>query len=516
MSNPVVSGWTPANIDVNWLLATPITILVLAGLVAMMVDAFSKKKAYVAGVALAGIAASMFACFRLWDTPAALAMSFGLKGDAATSQLTADNYALLLSLIILAAGALTVIMSLDYLKGQRLMRGEYFILLLFAMSAMILMVQATELITIFLALEAFSVSLYVLSAFARKRKRSAEAGLKYLLLGAFSSAFLLYGIALIYGTLGTTNLLEINRALASASTVGGDLSRYLLPAGIGMLLVGLGFKVAAVPFHLWTPDVYEGAPTPITAFMSVATKAAAFGVMGRVLLFAFPSARPEWEPIVVAMAIATMVVGNVVAITQNNVKRLLAYSSIAHAGYLLIAIVANDSVSLLYYLMGYAVMNIGAFAVVAHLAHDGREFSDISDFRGLAHRNPLVAVAMTIFMFSLAGIPFSIGFNAKFVLFLNAVGREYTGLVILAVLASAVSAFYYLRVVVAMWMREHDGQTAQAPARMAPGIGAVVTLCAILALLGGVVMNPLVGLASHANPSQAPGVAELPGSVARR
>jgi len=469
------TGWGPSGITVNWSLAMPIVVVVVTALVAMMTDVFSRHKEYVWLVTVVGLILAMFSCVRLWGN--GLPATFAPTNAPASGQLIADNYALLLDILFLAAGTLTAFVSHAWLEQRKLMHGEYYILMLFAISGMMLMVQATELITIFVALETFSICLYVLSAFARARKRSAEAGLKYLLLGAFSSAFFLYGIALIYGALGTTNLNEIAAALAvpaGSAPIGG----WSLPVGIGLLLVGLGFKVGAVPFHVWTPDVYQGAPTPVTGFMSVATKAAAFGAMGRILLFAFSTQQATWQPLVASMALATMIVGNFVAVRQTNVKRLLAYSSIAHAGYLLVGIVASDTVGVLYYLLTYSVMNLGAFAVVAAVGRQGKDYDTLDDFAGLYRRNPGLAIAMSIFMFSLAGIPPAIGFFAKFFLFATAVERGYTFLVIVAVLASAVSAYYYLRVVVAMWMREADPSARRA--HVAPGIAMVVALCAIL------------------------------------
>lgn len=486
------AGWGPSGITINWAMAMPIVVVVVAALAAMMTDAFSKHKEYTWLVTVAGLIVAMFACVRIWGN--GVPATFAPTNAPGSGQLVADNYALILDMLFLAAGTLTAFVSHAWLEQRKLMHGEYYVLLLFAISGMMLMVQATELITIFVALETFSISLYVLSAFARARKRSAEAGLKYLLLGAFSSAFFLYGIALIYGALGTTNLNEIATVLAAPSSV-VPFASYSLPVGIGLLLVGLGFKVAAVPFHVWTPDVYEGAPTPITGFMSVATKAAAFGVMGRILLFAFPTEQGSWQPIVTSMALATMIVGNFVAIWQTNVKRLLAYSSIAHAGYLLVGIVAGDTVGVLYYLLTYSAMNLGAFAVVAAVSRQGKEFDTLDDFAGLYRRNPGLAIAMSIFMFSLAGIPPFIGFFAKFFMFTVAVERGLTSLVVVAVLASAVSAYYYLRVVVAMWMREPDPNAKRA--HVAPGIAMVVALCAILTAAAFIAPNRLMSNATE-------------------
>lgn len=508
---------TPLGMDVNWALAWPAGILVIAALVAMMADAFSEDKEVAQYIAMLGIAVSILICIGLWR--ANPAPTFGLTDQPGTAQLAADHYGMFLSILILGVGMATVIMSGGYLHRQGLYHAEYFILMLFALAGMVLMVQATELITIFVALEAFSVSLYVLSAFARTKKRSSEAGLKYLLLGAFASAFFLYGVALIYGATGTTNIMGIHNRIPADGALTGYMAA-TVPIGIGLLLVGMAFKVAAVPFHMWTPDVYEGAPTPVTAFMSVATKAAAFGALGRILLSAFPAVHLSWEPLVGAMAVATMIVGNFVAVWQSDIKRLLAYSSIAHAGYILIGFVGvtaagvvGDSSGILFYLAAYGIMNIGAFAVVTYLGRDGQEFTRVEDFRGLAYRNTWQAVAMSIFLFSLAGIPPLIGFLGKWVLFVNAVGRNQTYLVIIGVLTSVVSVYYYLRVVVAMWMRAPEPHVKPGPAQA--GVTFVVTVCAVATFLIYVWPSGLVSSANSARPVEVPYHVQAPAALAQ-
>jgi NADH-quinone oxidoreductase subunit N len=488
-----VGLWSAPGISVNWGITIPIAIVVLTAMGAMMTDAFSKRKEYTALVTIGGLVVALFACLRLWGN--GFHATFAPIDAPIAGQLIADNYALFLCMLFVSVGLATAWISHTWLAQRNLMHGEYYVLMLFAISGMMLMVQATELITLFVGLETFSISLYVLSAFARSKKRSEEAGLKYLLLGAFSSAFLLYGIAFIYGAMGTTNLNVIADTLAQPGALAA-VGPYMLPAGIGLMLVGLGFKVAAVPFHLWTPDVYEGAPTPVTAFMSVATKAAAFGAMGRILLFAFPTASQSWQPLVASMALATMIVGNFVAVCQNNVKRMLAYSSIAHAGYVLIGIVAGDLPGILFYLLCYAVMNFGAFSVVAAMSRQGRDYDTFEDYNGLHHRNPGLALAMSVFMFSLAGIPPAVGFYGKFYLFAHAVERGYTGLVVVGVLTSVVSAWYYLRVVVAMWMRE--GEPGSRKLHVAPGIAIVVAACALFTVFAFLAPSRMIDAANDA------------------
>ncbi len=508
------------GVDINWLVALPLVVVVVTALVAMMADAFSENKTIAEGVTAVGLALAIVACLRLWQTD--LDPTFARASLPATGQMVADRYAMFLCILFCAAGLLTVLTSRSYLQRQGLFHAEYHILMLFAIAGMMLMVQATELITLFVALETFSIALYVLSAFARTRKRSSEAGLKYLLLGAFSSAFLLFGIAFVYGATGTTNLMQIQVQLglfSQGSLVGADptLMRYALPAGIGLILVGLGFKVAAVPFHIWTPDVYEGAPTPVTAFMSVATKAAAFGALGRILLTSFSGLQDLWGPMVGALAVATMILGNFVAVWQTNIKRLLAYSSIAHAGYLLVALVGQhpglpgvvgDTTGMLYYLMSYTAMNFGAFAVVAYLGRQRQEYTHLDDFRGLAHRNLPVAIAMSVFMFSLAGVPPFVGFFGKWVLFVNAVERGQTALVVVGVLTSVVSAYYYLKVVVNMWMRAPEPHIR--PWKLAPGNALVIGLCAFVTIAAGIVVNPFLSAAENAQMRETPIMVRAP------
>jgi NADH-quinone oxidoreductase subunit N len=366
-----------------------------------------------------------------------------------------DNYSLFFKVIFLITTGLTVLMSIRYLKDEESEHGEYYILVLFAAVGMMFMASAADLIIVFLGLETFSLSLYVLAGFFRTNPKSNESSLKYFLLGAFSTGFLLYGIALIYGATGTTNLKGIYEFLRRTPA----LLDPLLLIGMGLLIVGFGFKVASVPFHMWTPDVYEGAPTSITAFMSVGPKAAGFAAFLRVFLYAFSSLQTDWVWILWVLAVLTMTLGNVVAIAQKNIKRMLAYSSIAHAGYILVAMVAADELStasVLFYILAYAFMNLGAFGVIILFGKKGEENINLSDYSGMASKYPLLAAVMALFMFSLAGIPPTAGFVGKFYIFSAAVKAGYLGLAIIGVLNSALSVYFYLRVTVMMYMRNPE------------------------------------------------------------
>jgi NADH-quinone oxidoreductase subunit N len=345
-------------------------------------------------------------------------------------------------------------------------RGEYYMLMLFSISGMLLMAQAADLIVTFLALELLSIPLYVLAAFARPRADSEEAGLKYFLLGAFATGFVVYGITLVFGATGATALSGI-----AAAVVAGTFTKYLLLIGAALILVGFSFKVAAVPFHMWTPDVYQGAPTSVTGFMAVGAKAAGFAALLRIFVTALPSLDMDLVPVLWGLAALTMLVGNVLAISQTNIKRLLAYSSIAHAGYILMAFVtfgnpkvAPDAVaSALFYLATYAITSFGTWAVVIALEKPEGKGLEISDFAGLGRRRPLLAAAMTVFMLSLTGMPPTLGLVGKFYLFRTVIEGGFIGLAIIGVLTSLISAYYYLRVVVMMYMHAGDPETEQEP-----------------------------------------------------
>ncbi len=385
---------------------------------------------------------------------------WGTEGVAFNELVRMDNLSHFFNVIFLMAGLLTLLMSGSFVKREGLPPGEYCSLLLIALIGMLFMAGANDLMTVFLGLEIMSIPIYVLAGMLRTNPKSPEAGLKYLLLGAYASAFLLFGIALIYGATGTTKLAGI-LAYTPRAIVSSDL---LFMAGMGFLVVGMGFKVSLVPFHMWTPDVYEGAPTPITAFMSVAVKAAGFVILIRVIVLALHPLAFDWSRIFWWLAVVTMILGNVVALVQENIKRMLAYSSIAHAGYVLVALTPGTETGIqaaLVYLFIYSLMNLGAFGVVICLSHSGDRGTEIRDYTGLARRHPVYALTMAVFMFSLAGVPPTGGFIGKFFAFSAAVQADYIGLAVIGVLMSAVSAYFYLRVLVVMYMQDPEEEEGQ-------------------------------------------------------
>ena len=401
-----------------------------------------------------------------------------------------DGFALSVRLIILVAGIFGVLLSRNYLPAIERQGGAYYSLLVLAVFGMMLMGTATNLIVLFIALEIFSLALYILSGFYRESARSIEAAMKYFLLGAFASTFFVYGAALLYGAFGSTSYVHIHETFSYQGISG---SSFLILPGIALLLVGFGFKVSLVPFHMWTPDVYQGAPTPVTAFMSVATKTAAFAGLFRVMMTALPSLHDQWATPLAILAVLTMTVGNLTALRQSSVKRMLAYSGIAHAGNVLIALVAGTaaaSSAALFYLFAYAFMNIGAFAVIVALERgpDGAPEGDVplSHFRGIAERFPALAAAMAVFMLSLSGIPPLAGFFGKFLIFKAAVEAGWSWLVVIAVLNSAISAYYYLRVVAAMYFSDAEGE----PVRRT---GAALNFSVTVAAVGVVVIGLQAG-----------------------
>lgn len=375
------------------------------------------------------------------------------QGDAFAGSFIRDPFTLALDLVFLLITLLTLFVSYGYARREGLESGEYYGLVLLAGCGMMLMAGAGDIVIVFLGLEILSVASYVLAGLLRKDLRSNEASLKYLLLGALSSAFLLYGMAAIYGLTGATNLKAIGAALPAAASA----SPFLTYVGVGMMLVGFGFKVAAVPFHMWTPDVYEGAPTAVTAFFTSGPKAAAFAGALRVFVTGLGGISDHWTGIVAVLAILTMTIGNIGAIAQKEIKRMLAYSSIAHAGYLLIGLAVPGAMGLsaiVFYLVAYTVMNLGAFSIVAALERRGTNRTEMGDYAGLARARPGMALAMTIFLVSLGGLPPTVGFIAKFYIFSAAVQQGMIGLAVVGAVNSIVSIFYYLRVTVIMYMRE--------------------------------------------------------------
>ena len=433
----------------------PAACVVLAGLAAMTAEAFRDpgERLPIAGLAGIGLAAAAVAAILLWDRRAE---SFGV--------VSADNFGLFVTLVLVVVGMLTVALSTQVLERDAIPQGEYYALMLFAVAGMMLMAIAVDLLVLFLALEILSLGLYVLTGIRRDDRLSTEAAFKYFLLGGFSSAFFLYGIALTYGLVGSTRLDRIGVVMS------GQPLGPLTFLALAMLLVGFAFKVSAVPFHMWTPDAYEGAPAVVTGFMSTGVKAAAFAAFVRVFLSAFGSLQTDWTPVLWTLAVATMIVGTVVGVTQTNLKRMLAYSSIAHAGYLLVAMVAGNEVgkgAILFYLLAYAVTNIGAFGVIAAIGTREHANDELRDYAGLWNRQPVLAALMTVFLLSLGGLPPTAGFIGKWYLFSAAVSAGFYDLAIIGVLTSVISVFFYLRVVVMMYMTERAApSTVIRPSRL--------------------------------------------------
>ncbi len=437
-------------------------------------------------ISLIGLAVAGFSVFSGWGNP-----QYGFNDAVAM-----DNYSAFFCIIFLVSAGLTILMSDEYLHREGYPVNEFYPLILFATAGAMWMASGTDMMTIFLGLEVMSICLYVLAGFFRNQVRSNEAGLKYFLLGAFSTGFLLYGIALIYGVTGSTKLAEIGVYLNAHASL---LANPMTLAGLILLSIGFLFKIAAAPFHMWTPDVYEGAPTPITAFMSAGPKAAAFAAFLRIMEYCFFSLKPEWTMLLWVLAVLTMVVGNVIAISQTNLKRMLAYSSIAHAGYALVGMVAANEIGysgILFYMLAYTFMNIGAFAVLVLAGKKGEDNLTLEGFSGFGFKRPFLGVAMAIFLFSLMGLPPTAGFAGKFYIFAGAVKAGYIWLAVIGVLNSAVSLYYYLRVMVYMYFREPTEDYAWV------AMPATVVLSIVIAIIGvfylGIVPGEVMELARQA------------------
>jgi len=402
--------------------------------------------------------------------------------DAATTGLVAvDSFRIFANFILLLSAALATLVSMGYLDRLGLNRGEYYVLIMYATVGMMVLASARDLILLFLALELMSVAVYVLVGFDRREPRSSEGALKYFLLGAFSSAFLLYGIALVFGTTRSTNVADVVPLLSSVQ----QSPMFLI--GVGLLLVGLGFKVAAIPFHVWTPDAYDGAPTPITAFMATGVKAAAFAALIRVFSVAFAGIHQEWSTVLGWLALLTMFGANLIALTQGSIKRMLAYSSIAHAGYLLVAVLAANAfgaAAFLFYLLVYTLMTVGAFTILIAKSSGSRELETLEDFAGFGWQQPMLGAAFSVFLLSLAGFPLTAGFIGKLYILRSALEAGNVVLAVSLVLASVISYFYYLRVVVVMYMRPAPSPDAHRGAGLpAPGeVAVAVSAAAVLAL----------------------------------
>ena len=436
----------PESIDLIAL--APVLVLSVFAMGVLVLDLWAgKNKTLLMFVSLVGLLMTAISAFAKHPIP-----SF-----AFTDSYIVDHLSLFFICIFTLSSALAILLSSEYNEREGVKAGEYYSLILLCTVGMILLASSTDMIMIFLGVEIVSICLYVLAGIRRDNTASNEAALKYFLLGAFATGFLLYGMTLVYGSTGSTNLFKIAEFVKSDSAQ----SNPLLLMGIVLLVIGFGFKVAAAPFHMWAPDVYQGAPTPVTAFMAVGPKAAAFAAFFRVFSEAVPNLAPLWEILLCTIAVLSMVVGNLGAIMQTNIKRMLAFSSISHAGYLLVAVISKSSLagsSLLFYMLSYAFTTFGVFGIIILLGRKGEENLEIENYSGLAYKHPLMALSMTVFLLSLGGLPPFAGFVAKFYIFSAAIEEGFVTLVIIAVLNSAISFYYYLKIVVFMYMKEPEGE----------------------------------------------------------
>jgi NADH-quinone oxidoreductase subunit N len=502
------------NQDMNWLALGP-ELIVLATALFILMLGLSKTfndNVYLSKASMIGVVMALLFSVLLWGI-APTASSKNPVTDMFSGALVNDRFSQSFNMIFLLMSLFTIFASVRYPRQESKNKAEFFTLLLMSVAGMMFLAKSVNLITVFVSLELFSISLYILCGFSAKHETgldtsgntqelswecqaSQEATVKYLLTGAFASAILAYGMALIYAGTGTLDIRMLGHQLQSNPYSHNTL----VYIGIGLMFAGLAFKISAVPFHAWTPDVYQGAPTSITGFMSVATKAAAFAVIARVFYIALPDIQTIWTPILFTVSVVTMLVGNIAAIFQNDIKRMLAYSGVAHAGYLLIGIIANTQdgiASLLFYLGVYLFMNIGAFAVVFITEGEGRDGNSIYRFKGLSKRNPLLAAAMSLFMLSLAGFPPTAGFFAKFYVFVSAIKHDNTLIAVLAVVASIISVYFYLRVIAMMYFHEGGTQESLVISR---GMGAIVTISCIAIIVVGFAPSCLMKLALDSIP----------------
>jgi len=468
----------------------PFLILVVSGLIILLGSAETARREsgrYGSGVAIVGTILAMLSLYVL----------YGIKKHTLfNDMLIIDNFSLFLTATILIATLVVILISRNAIAKDGAEINEYYMLLLFSSAGMILMIQSINLIMVFLALEIFSLGIYVLVGITKQKKVSTEASLKYLLLGAFAAAFFLYGLTYIYGATGTLDLLKIAKIVSEGQVT----SNTYLILGASLVLCGIAFKIALVPFHMWTPDVYEGAPTPITAYMAVGVKAAAFAVFIRIFGYALPKFNIEWNTLLWILAVLTMTVGNICALLQDSLKRMLAYSSIAHAGYIFVAVVAGTHYgygAILYYLLVYTFMNLGAFGVVIYVEYLLGQRDNIESFKGFGFRRPVIGLCMAVFLCSLMGLPPTGGFVAKFAVFSSAIKAGYVWLVVIGVLNSAVAAYYYLRVIVVMYTRSERAVEIMSPkGSIYNGIGLLISLAGTLIM--GILPHKILEIAIKA------------------
>ena len=472
----------PESIDLIAL--APVIVLSVFAMMVLVVDLFGgRNKTVLVFISLVGLLMTTISAFAKNPIPA---YSFN-------DSYIVDHLSLFFICIFTISSALAILLSVEYNEREGIRPGEYYALILFCTVGMILLASSTDMIMIFLGIEIVSICLYVLAGIRRDNLRSNEAALKYFLLGAFATGFLLYGMTMVYGSTGSTNLFKIAEVVQNPSAQ----SNPLLLMGLVLLIIGFGFKVASVPFHMWAPDVYQGAPTPITAFMAVGPKAAAFAAFFRVFAETFPEMAPSWEIILSTIAVLSMFFGNLGAIMQTNIKRMLAFSSISHAGYILMAVIAKNSLgasSLLFYMLAYAFTTFGIFGIIILLGRKGEENLEIENYSGLAYRHPILALSMTVFLLSLGGLPPFAGFIAKFYIFSAAIQEGLVTLVIIAVLNSAISFYYYLKVVVFMYMKEPE---AEFQISLTPLTLFVVFIGVFVTINMGIFPGSIIALASH-------------------
>ncbi len=497
----------PIPQGVDYVRILPELILSAFGIVVMVLDPLVDEEKTQKTLGLIAFAGTVVALISTWY----MAQSPGL---AFSNTIRVDSFSVFFTALVILIAGVVILSSFEYMATQRIRAGEYYALILFGVVGMALMSSAIELVMIFIGLEISSISTYILTGFRRNDASSSEASLKYFLLGSFATAFFLYGVALMFGATGSTNIDVVAQKLQSGPV------ELLVYAAMALMFVGLGFKVAAAPFHVWTPDVYEGAPAPVTGFMSTAPKAAAFAVLLRVV-FSINAPGRFW--FLWIAAVFSMTLGNVSALVQSNVKRMLAYSSIAHAGYILVAFAmttpADSTIGIsavMFYTASYAAMNVGAFAVVAHFANAGERYVTLEDYEGLGRSSPILAATLTIFLLSLIGIPMTGGFFAKFYVFSAAVRANLIWLTLIGVMNSAVGAYYYLRIIVVMYMREARKEVPVAPISF--GLAAALTISMVATLYLGLLPNRVLQIAQHsaqdllAQPTSAQNPQPEPGS----
>ncbi|HYO82320.1 MAG TPA: NADH-quinone oxidoreductase subunit N [Bryobacteraceae bacterium] len=468
-------NYIPAGIEYVRIL--PEIILTLAGTLIMVLEGLrgERESRLIQNVALLAMFAALGGAFVAHSAP----------GPAFHGMLLVDSFATFFRVLLILVGILSHMISSPYLRRERASSGEYWGLLLFSLAGQCFMAASNELMMIFIGLEISSIATYIMAGYLRDDRRNNESALKYFLLGSFATAFLLYGIAWIYGLTQSTNLSEIRRVISAPDA---PFSMALVGTAAALMFVGFAFKISAAPFQIWAPDVYQGAPAPVAAFMSAGPKAAAFAIFLRVYMVAFEPLAPRWEPVMWICALLTMIVGNFAALTQSNIKRLLAYSSIAHAGYVLVAMTAHNETGVqasLFYLASYAFMNMGAFAAVTHIARRGERYLKVEDLAGLGFRQPGTAAMLTVFLLSLIGVPLTGGFFGKFYVFKAALDGGLVWLTVLGLLNSAVAAYYYLRIIVVMYMHE-PGESIETLQPIAPGLRMAMVVSAVATILLGV------------------------------